>query len=104
MQSFITEENKELLETKLVDIMEDFSLKDNKALTIEQIKEENSLILVTSKSLQPVSEASSKKTHLPNWTISPYDLGGHSPYFCSQKIFSSPSSFYFLIISRYIFQ
>ena len=101
MESFTTEENTELLETKLVDIMEDFSVTNNKTLTIEKVKEENSMILVTAKNHKPLNDSSIKtETQLPNWTVSPYDLGGHSPYFSSQKIFSSQSSFFFLIFSR----
>ena len=100
MQNFTTEENTELLETKLVDIMEDFSVTYNKTLTIEKVKEENSLILVTAKEHQPLSDSTTNGSKHPNWTVSPYDLGGHSPYFSSQKIFSSHSSFFFLIFSR----
>ena len=138
MQSVLTE-NTDLLETKLVDILDEFQLPDDKTLSIVKEEEENSLILVTattneSKHQQPVprrkgrlaefpdSEYSdysdfyyyesdysdsdsdysqlSNQKKLPNWAVSPYDLGGHSPYFSSQKIFSSSSSFYFLVFSR----
>ena len=49
MKSFLTEENAEFLETKLVDILDEFQLSDSKTLTIVKENEENSLILVTSK-------------------------------------------------------
>ena len=63
-------------------------------------KEDNSLILVTAESKdQPLTQQALSK-NLPNLTVSPYDLGGHSPYFSSHKIFSSPSSFFFLTFSR----
>ena len=108
MQSFTTEENAKLLETKLVDIMEDFELKDSKTVTIDLeseankiVMEENSLTLVTSKTHQPAIQVSTNDAKLPNWVVSPYDLGGHSPYYRSQKIFSSSSSFFFLTFSRY---
>ena len=101
MQSFTTDEHEELLGTKLVDIMEDFTLSGNKALTIVKEKEDDSLLLVTTKCHnQTLHKSSTNETQLPNWTVSPYDLGGHSPYFSSQKIFSSHSSFFFLIFSR----
>ena len=123
MQSVLTE-NTDLLETKLVDILDEFQLPDDKILSIVKEEEENSLILVTattneSKHQQPVprrerrlaeyfdydysdSVSSQLSNHkkLQSWTVSPYDLGGHSPYFSSQKIFSSSSSFYFLVFSR----
>ena len=97
MQSFITDENPDLLETKLVDILKDFQVNDSKTLRIEEEQADDSLILVTTKNHEAVKEDA---TNLPNWTVSPYDLGGHSPYFSSQKIFSSSSSFYFLTFSR----
>ena len=118
MQSVLTE-NTDLLETKLVDILDEFQLPDDKTLSIVKEEEENSLILVTattneSKQQQPVPRRKGRlaefpdsdssqlynQKKLPNWTVSPYDLGGHSPYFSSQKIFSSSSSFYFLVFSR----
>ena len=97
MQSFITDENPDLLETKLVDILKDFQINDSKTLRIEEEQADDSLILVKTKNQEAVKEDA---TNLPNWTVSPYDLGGHSPYFSSQKIFSSSSSFYFLTFSR----
>ena len=102
MKSFLTEENTEFLETKLVDILDEFQLSDNRSLTIVKEKQENSLILVTSKMALPFSkQPATVPKKLQDWTILPFDLGGHSPYFCSQKIFSSSSSFYFLTFSRY---
>ena len=122
-----TEENVNLLETKLVDILEDFEIEDNTTFNIVKKKEESSLIFVTEKSLPEIPPAPSvnetppetmfswirlklgilseqpkqkAKPNIPNWTVSPFDLGGHSPYFDSQKMFSSPSSFFFLIFSR----
>lgn len=59
MESVLTE-NTDLLETKLVDILDEFQLPDNKTLSIVKEEEENSLILVTattneSKQQQPVT-------------------------------------------------
>ena len=99
MQSVLTE-NTDLLETKLVDILDEFQLPDDKTLSIVKEKEDNSLVLVTAKSKQSVIKLKTNQKKLPNWTVSSYDLGGHSPYFSSQKIFSSSSSFYFLVFSR----
>ena len=96
-------ENTKFLETKLVSIMEDFELSDDKSLVIEKKSDEGSLILVSAKSNYPATDQIPKEeNNLPNWTVSPYDLGGHSPYFSSHKIFATPSSFFFMIFSRLI--
>ena len=99
MKAFTTDEDESLIETKLVDILEDFQLESNTTLEIVKQKEEGSLTLVntTAKTKQSVNFDSSENTKLPNWTISPYDLGGHSPYFNSHKIFASNSSIFFLL-------
>ena len=101
MNNFTTEENPQLLETKLVEIMEDFELDGNNTLKVVEESTDGSLILVTTKHKEPDNEALNTKIKLPNWNVSPFDLGGHSPYISSQKIFSSQSSFYFLVFSRY---
>ena len=64
MQSVLTE-NTDLLETKLVDILDEFQLPDDKILSIVKEEEENSLILVTattneSKQQQPVTRRKRK--------------------------------------------
>ena len=60
MENRTTNANTELLETKLVDIMEDFEVTDSTALSIVKEAEENSLILVTSQSNQQSHETKSK--------------------------------------------
>ena len=79
--------------------MDDFEIDGNNKMTINKLMEEGSLILVTSTPKQESVHFDTNNT-IPNWTITPYDLGGHSPYFSSQKLFSSNSSFFFLIFSR----
>ena len=59
-QNFTTEENTELLETKLVDIMEDFHLDDNNVYSIVKEKEENSLILVSAQRIQSMIQNQTK--------------------------------------------
>ena len=99
----LTAERTDLLETKLVDILEDFKLDQNKKVTIKKEGENGSLILVKAETHDylPV-DTGRNDIKLPNWAVSPYDLGGHSPYFSSQKMFSSQTSFFFMIFSRYM--
>ena len=60
MENLTTSANIDLLETKLVDIMEDFEVTDSTALSIVKEAEENSLILVTAQSNQKSHETKSK--------------------------------------------
>ena len=60
MENLTTNVNIELLETKLVDIMEDFEVTDSTALSIIKEAEENSLILVTAQSNQQTHKTKSK--------------------------------------------
>ena len=60
MENLTTNVNIELLETKLVDIMEDFEVTDSTALSIIKESEENSLILVTAQSNQQSHKTKSK--------------------------------------------
>ena len=102
MENFTTKENTELWETKLVDIMEDFELDGNSTLNIEEENNDKSLILVNTKQKESDNEAINSSIKLPNWNVAPYDLGGHSPYFNSHKMFASKSSFFFLVFSKYV--
>ena len=100
MNNFTTEENIQLLETKLVDIVQDFELNSNNTLMVEEERKDGSLVLVNIRHKETLIHTSNTQKELPNWNVAPFDLGGHSPYFSSQKMFSSKSSFFFLIFSR----
>lgn len=105
MENSPTSEKSDLKETKLVDIMKDFEIQsdtqDEKMKILEQPSKDESIILVKAGHYENFNQETTNQTKLPNWTVSPYDLGGHSPYFSSQRMFTAPSSFFFLTFSRY---
>ena len=90
------------LDTKLVDIMEDFELEDNKKFVVEEVYEEEGYctLLNVKKNETPDDPAPAVSLQLPRWKVTPYDLGGHSPYFNSQKLFSASSSIFLLTFQR----
>ena len=100
MENFTTDDESALKDTKLVHILKDFELDDNVPLPVEKKYESESLILLNIKNEIVDNSSLKNQSHLPNWQVSPYDLGGHSPYFSSQKIFSSKTSFFFLVFQR----
>ena len=88
------EENQYLLETKLVSILDDLSIEDRGALTVDEERKDGILTML---------RLTSRTTTAPPLTrqqISCYDLGGHSPYFKSQKLFKSGSSVFILAFKR----
>ena len=87
------EENQSLLETKLVSILEDLSIEDRGAFTIEEETKDGILTMLRLRSSVPSSTGTNQK-------ISCYDVGGHSPYFNSMNIFKSESSIFFLAFQR----
>ena len=99
----MTEEDQSKLETKLVDIMEDFELQDkNDAIEIkEEIKADGFCTLLNVQKKEVSDDISTTSPLLP-WRVTPYDLGGHSPYFNSQKLFSASSSTYLLTFQRFV--
>ena len=101
---YLTEENREKLETKLVDIVEDFPLEENNVFKIveEDPWKENACPILLKVEKKEVAQASSQEIEkLPPWTVTSYDLGGHSPYFNSQqKLFSNSSSIFLLTFQR----
>ena len=98
---YLTEENREKLETKLVDIVEDFSLEDNKVFKIVEWNENACPILLKVEKKEVAQASSQEIEKLPPWTVTSYDLGGHSPYFNSQqKLFSNSSSIFLLTFQR----
>ena len=101
---YLTEENKEKLETKLVDIVKDFSLEENKTFKIVEAATgtDNACpILLNVKKKEEAQTLPQEIDPLPDWTVTSYDLGGHSPYFNSQqKLFSTSSSIFLLTFQR----
>ena len=109
------EANRYLLETKLVDILEDFKLETSDRLFLVEDITEGKLTLLRDQETAS-TEASKKgivkrltrrfekmlKTYEKNWTVTPYDLGGHTSYFNSQKLFICGSSVFFLAFQRQI--
>ena len=87
------EENQHLLETKLVSILDDLPVEDRGAVTVEEDRQDGVLTLL--KLTAGLATPPETTQH-----VSCYDLGGHSPYFNSQKIFKSDSSVFFLAFQR----
>ena len=86
-------ENQSLLETKLVSILDDLSVEDISTFTVEQDPKDGILTMLRLKSSVPTTTGT-------NQQISCYDVGGHSPYFNSQKLFKSGSSVFLLAFQR----
>ena len=85
--------NQSLLETKLVSILEDLSIEDRGAFTVEEKTKDGILTMLRLRSSVTTTAGTSQK-------ISCYDVGGHSPYFNSQKLFKSGSSVFILAFQR----
>ena len=107
------EANRHLIETKLVDILEDFKLENRDRLfLVEYITEKKITLLGVSRNedqetiLKTLSRrfknilTTKQNENQTNWTVTPYDLGGHTSYFNSQKLFTSGSSVFFLAFQR----
>ena len=90
------------LETKLVDILEDFELEENKKFEVDEEFEGGGFctLLNVKKKETPNDLPQTVSLQLPRWKVTPYDLGGHSPYFNSQKLFSASSSIFLLTFQR----
>ena len=86
-------ENHSLLETKLVSILDDLSVEDRGALSVEEETKDGILTMLRLRT-------NVTTTAETNQTISCYDVGGHSPYFNSQKLFKSGSSVFILAFQR----
>ena len=91
------EDNQALLETKLVSILDDLSVEDRGAVTVEEESKDGVLTWL---------RLTDSKETVPETTqhVSCYDLGGHSPYFNSQKIFKSGSSVFILAFQRSVLE
>ena len=98
---------KNLLETKLVNILDDLVLEDTGALVVEEdYYAEGVLTMLKLKEVgqQDVSEedgSSIKNPESQPQFVRPFDMGGHSSYLNSQKLFKCGSSLFFLAFQRY---
>ena len=90
------------LDTKLVDILEDFDLEENTKFVVEEVFEGEGFctLLNVKKRETPDDPSPTVSLQLPRWKMTLYDLGGHSPYFNSQKLFSASSSIFLLTFQR----
>ena len=68
-----------MIETKLVDILDPFELEDHGDIQIQESKKGGVLTMLN---LVP----SAQETKPSKSVVNPYDMGGHSPYYCSQKV------------------
>ena len=94
------EANRHLIETKLVDILEDFKLENRDRLFLKEYTTEGKLTLLGVNRNEEVPEEAEQNEDPTNWTVTPYDLGGHTSYFNSQKLFTCGSSVFFLAFQR----
>ena len=94
---------KNLLETKLVNILDDLVLEDSGALVVEEdYYAEGVLTMLKLKEVgqQDVGSFPKNRESQPQF-VRPFDMGGHSSYLNSQKLFKCGSSLFFLAFQRY---
>ena len=87
----------------MVDIVEDFPLEENKTFKIvkEVTETDNACPILLNVKKVKAQTSSQEVDQLPDWIVTSYDLGGHSPYFNSQqKLFSTSSSIFLLTFQR----
>ena len=110
--------NRHLIETKLVDILEDFKLENRDRLFLVEHITVGKLTLLWVRKKETASPKegilktlrhrfekmqmlkTNQKEEPTNWTVTPYDLGGHTSYFNSQKLFTCGSTVFFLAFQR----
>ena len=82
--------------------MEDFSLEENKIFKIgEEVPQTENACPILLKVEKKEVASSQEVNKLPDWVVTSYDLGGHSPYFNSQKkLFFTSSSIFLLTFQR----
>ena len=73
-----------MIETKLVDILDPFELEDHGDLQIQEGNKEGVLTLLNL--VQSTHDDNTLETKPSKSVVNPYDMGGHSPYYCSQKV------------------
>ena len=94
---FLTEEEDQtLLETKLVNILDDLVVEDFGDLVAEEVVTEGVLTMLKLKK----EERNKKEETRERQFVKPYDMGGHSSYLNSQRLFKSGSSLFFLAFQR----
>ena len=94
---FLTEEEDQtLLETKLVNILDDLVVEDFGDLVAEEVVTEGILTMLKLKK----EEIKKKEETRERQFVKPYDMGGHSSYLNSQRLFKSGSSLFFLAFQR----
>ena len=74
-----------MIETKLVDILDPFELEDHGDVQIQEGNKEGVLTLLNL--VQSTHDDNTHETKPSKSVINPYDMGGHSPYYCSQKVY-----------------
>ena len=90
------EEDQTLLETKLVNILDDLVVEDFGDLVAEEVVTEGILTMLKLKK----EERKKKEETRERQFVKPYDMGGHSSYLNSQRLFKSGSSLFFLAFQR----
>ena len=90
------EEDQTLLETKLVNILDDLVVEDFGDLVAEEVVTEGVLTMLKLKK----EEIKKKEETRERQFVKPYDMGGHSSYLNSQRLFKSGSSLFFLAFQR----
>ena len=114
------EEDQTLLETKLVNILDDLVVEDFGDLVAEEVvtegvltmlklrkeeelfteeEEEEEEELFTEEEEEEEEEEQKEETRERQF-VKPYDMGGHSSYLNSQRLFKSGSSLFFLAFQR----
>ena len=96
------EEDQTLLETKLVNILDDLVVEDFGDLVAEEVVTEGVLTMLNLKEVgqQDVGSFPKNRESQPQF-VRPFDMGGHSSYLNSQKLFKCGSSLFFLAFQRY---
>ena len=74
-----------MIETKLVDILDPFELEDHGDVQIQEGIKEGVLTLLNL--VQSTHDDNTLETKRSKSVVNPYDMGGHSPYYCSQKVY-----------------
>jgi GTPase SAR1 family protein len=94
--SFLTEFHPDLLRTELVDIIENIHIEKNseESYPTKFHEEDEGQITLISQDDFKVDESDDSEPGTVKMTA--YDMGGHSPYYNSQRIFRSNGSTYFL--------
>ena len=90
------EEDQTLLETKLVNILDDLVVEDFGDLVVEEVVTEGILTMLKLKK----EEIKKKEDTRARQFVKPYDMGGHSSYLNSQRLFKSGSSLFFVAFQR----